>query len=427
MLLVIIAFMTLLFTGMPVAFAIGIAGALFFPQHLELPLTIPVQLTVTQTQNFALLAIPMFIAAGNLMNETGITDRLLKLASVLTGHMRGGLAQVVVVLELLLGGVTGSCIADASMQARMLGPEMIKRGYGKGFISAIIANASLITIMIPPGIGVILYGTVGNISIGRLFAAGIIPGLMMTVTLMMAVSYFAKKRGYLPEREKRASAGEIFKASLSGIWALLFPVMLLVCLRFGIFTPSEVGSFAAVYAIAVGLLAYRELTWQNFKRALEGSVVDTGGVMFLIALSAIFSYGIVWERLPEVISNFMLGISSSPTVILLVIIAVLLVAGMFVDGAVLILMLTPIFLPVALKLGLDPVHFGIIFVLAITIGNVTPPVGSAMYAVCTILDVSVEEFIRDAILFILAIAVVNVLIIWLPQTVLWLPDLIFGK
>ncbi|MGB9860222.1 MAG: TRAP transporter large permease subunit, partial [Moorellaceae bacterium] len=180
MLLVTIVFMLLLFTGMPVAFAIGISGSLFFLQHPELPTTIPVQLAVTQTQSFALLAIPMFMAAGNLMNETGITQRLLNLASVLTGHMRGGLAQVTVVLAALMGGVSGSCIADASMEARILGPEMIKRGYSPGFVSAIVSNASLITPIIPPGIGFILYGTVGNVSVGRLFAGGLLPGLLIT-------------------------------------------------------------------------------------------------------------------------------------------------------------------------------------------------------------------------------------------------------
>ncbi|MGB9860116.1 MAG: SLC13 family permease, partial [Moorellaceae bacterium] len=205
------------------------------------------------------------------------------------------------------------------------------------------------------------------------------------------------------------------------------PVMLLVFLRFGIFTPSEVGSFAAVYAVLVGLLAYRELTWEKFKRALEGSIMDIGGVMFLIALSAIFSYGIVWERVPEAISNFMLGISSNYVSFLLIIIALLLVAGMFIDGSVLILMLTPIFLPIALKFGLDPVHFGLIFVLTITIGNVTPPVGSAMYAVCTILGSSIEEYTREALIFMLVVALVAVILIWFPQLVLFLPNLIFGR
>ncbi|MGB9660609.1 MAG: TRAP transporter large permease [Moorellaceae bacterium] len=427
MLLVTIVFMLLLFTGMPVAFAIGISGSLFFLQHPELPTTIPVQLAVTQTQSFALLAIPMFMAAGNLMNETGITQRLLNLASVLTGHMRGGLAQVTVVLAALMGGVSGSCIADASMEARILGPEMIKRGYSPGFVSAIVSNASLITPIIPPGIGFILYGTVGNVSVGRLFAGGLLPGLLITLSLMTAVSFYAKRRGYRPEREKRATIGEMLKACGSSFWALLFPVMLLVFLRFGIFTPSEVGSFAAVYAVLVGLLAYRELTWEKFKRALEGSIMDIGGVMFLIALSAIFSYGIVWERVPEAISNFMLGISGNYVSFLLIIIALLLVAGMFIDGSVLILMLTPIFLPIALKFSLDPVHFGLIFVLTITIGNVTPPVGSAMYAVCTILGSSIEEYTREALIFMLVVALVAVILIWFPQLVLFLPNLIFGR
>ncbi|MEW6424742.1 MAG: TRAP transporter large permease [Bacillota bacterium] len=427
MLLVTCVFLFLLLTGMPVAFAIGISGTVFFLQHLELPFTIPVQLAISQTQNFALLAIPMFIFAGNLMNQTGITQRLLTLAAVLTGHMRGGLAQVSVVLAALMGGVSGSCIADASMEARVLGPEMIRKGYAKGYVTALIGFASLITPVIPPGIGLILYGTVGQISVGRLFAGGIVPGLLMTLFLMAAVSISAKRRGYLPERSNRASLKEVLAALGSGVWALLFPVMLLLGLRFGLFTPSEVGTFAAVYAAVVGIWAYRELTWERFKRALEGTIIDIGAVMFLIALSGIFGYGIVWERIPEVIAGFMLGISGNPHVLLLIIIAFLLLAGMFIDGSVLILMLTPIFLPIAMKLGLDPVHFGLIFVIAITIGNVTPPVGAAMYAVCSIVDCPLEDYMKETLPFLVAVVLVTVLLIYLPDLVLFVPNLIFGR
>ncbi len=427
MLLVICVFVVFLLLGMPVAFAIGISGTIFFLQHQTLPITIPIQLAISQTQNFALLAVPMFIFAGNLMNQTGITQRLLTLATVLTGHMRGGLAQVTVALSTLMGGVSGSCIADSSMQARMLGPEMIKKGYSKGYTASVIGYSSLIVPTIPPGIGLILFGTVGQISIGRLFAGGIIPGLLMALFLMVAVAISARMRGYLPHREKRASMKEILVALGSGIWALLFPVMLLAGLRLGLFTPSEVGTFAVVYAVAVGLLAYRELTWEKFKAALEGTMLDIGAVMFIIALSGIFGYGIVWERIPQVIADFMLGISTAPYLILIIIMVFLLVAGMFVDGSVLILMLTPVFLPVALKLGLDPVHFGIIFVITITMGNLTPPVGAAMYAVCSILNTPLQDFLKESLPFIIAVLILTGLIICLPDIVLFMPDLLFGK
>src|SRR5688500_3535988 len=213
MLIVLIAFTVLLLIGMPVAFAIGISGTLFFLQHPELPVTIPIQLTVTETQNFALLAVPLFILAGNFLNNSGITHNMLKLAGVLTGRMQGGLAQVSIALSTLMSGVTGSSIADAAMNARILGLQMLKRGFSKGYAAGVISYGSLMAPIIPPGIGFILYGTVGQVSIGRLFAAGIIPGLMLWAGLAFTISVTAKRRGYAPEREKRATLREIALAS----------------------------------------------------------------------------------------------------------------------------------------------------------------------------------------------------------------------
>lgn len=202
MLLVFISFLFFMLIGMPVAFAIGISGVFFFLQQPGLPFTMPAQLILTQTQSFTLLAIPLFVFSGNLLNETGITQRLMKLASVLTGHMRGGLAQTNVILSALMGGVSGSAIADASMQSRVLGPGMNAKGYDRGFSAGITGFSSLIVTAIPPSIGLVLYGSIGEVSIGRLFAAGIVPGFLMTVALMTAVSYISKRNGYLPEREK---------------------------------------------------------------------------------------------------------------------------------------------------------------------------------------------------------------------------------
>jgi len=427
MLLVVGVFVILLLLGMPVAFAIGIAGTLFFAQHLELPFTIPVQLAVSQTQNFALLAVPLFILSGNFMNHAGITEHLLRLATVLTGHMRGGLAQVSVAMSTLMGGVSGSCIADAAMEARVIGPEMLKRGFSRGYTAGVLSFGSLITPMIPPGIGFILYGTVGQVSIGRLFAGGILPGLILWIALAITVSLTAKRRGYRPERGARPSALEVGAAALGSVWAILFPIMLLAGLRFGVFTPSEIGSFAVIYAVAVGVLAYRRLGWTEFKDALEGSTVDIGAVMFLIALSGIFGYGIVWERIPELISDTMLGITTNPFVTMVLIVIFLLIAGCFVDGSVLIIMLTPIFLPIATQLGFDPVHFGLVFVMTITIGNFTPPVGAAMYAVCSILDCRIDDYTSESFPFLVTVGLVAAGLVFFPNLVLFLPDLMFGK
>jgi tripartite ATP-independent transporter DctM subunit len=427
MLLVVAAFLALLAIGMPVAFAIGIAGCVFFLQHPELPATIPVQLTVTQTQNFALLAVPLFILAGNLLNHSGITRRLLDLAAVLAGRLRGGLAQVSILLATLMGGVSGSAIADAAMQTRMLGGEMLKRGFSRGYAAGVLSFGSLMTPIIPPGIGFILYGTVGQVSIGRLFAAGFLPALMLWAALAFTISFTSRKRNYLPERKLRPTAREVGRALWGGLWAILFPVFLLAGLRFGVFTPSEIGAFAVVYAVAVGVAAYRELRGQSWREALEGSLVDIGAVMFILALSAIFGYGIVFERVPEAVTAAMLGLTENPDVVMLLIVVFLIAAGCFIDGAVLIIMLTPIFLPLVTELGVDPVHFGLVFVVAVTISNFTPPVGAAMYAVCSILRCPIGDYTRESLPFLLTVSVVALAFVFVPEIVLLVPNLIFGK
>ena len=427
MLLVFAAFILFLVIGMPVAFAIGISGALFFVLHPELPSTIPIQLTISQTQNFALLAVPLFIIAGNFMNKSGITAQLLSLASVLTGRLKGGLAQVSVALAALMGGVSGSCIADAAMQTRMLGGEFLKRGFSKGYTAGVLSFGSLLTPIIPPGIGFILYGTVGQVSIGRLFAAGFVPALLLWLALAITIYITASKRGYQPERKRRPTIREASSAVWGGIWAILFPVFLLVGLRFGIFTPSEIGAFAVVYALLIGVFAYRQLNPATFREGLESSLEDVGAVMFLIALSGIFGYGIVFERVPELVSGAMLGLTNDPSLVMLLIVGFVLLAGCFIDGTVLIIMLTPIFLPLVQEFGIDPVHFGLIFIVAVTIGNFTPPVGAAMYAVCSILKCSIGEYSRESVPFFLVVSAVTALLIFIPEVVLFVPDLIFGK
>jgi tripartite ATP-independent transporter DctM subunit len=424
---VLVAFAVLLLMGMPVAFAIGIAGCVFFLQHPELPSTIPIQLTVSQTQNFALLAIPLFIMAGNLLNHSGITRELLNLASVLAGRMRGGLAQVSIVLSTLMGGVSGSAIADAAMQARMIGHEMLKRGFSKGYAAGVLSFGALMTPIVPPGIGFILYGTVGQVSIGRLFAAGFVPAFLLWAAMAATIHITASKRGYQPERKLRPTAKEAVRALWGGIWALLFPVFLLVGLRFGIFTPSEIGAFAVVYAVLVGAFAYRMLKRESLRQALEGTLVDVGAVMFLIALSAIFGYGIVFERAPEMISSAIQGVTDNADLVMILIVALIVAAGCFIDGTVLIIMLTPIFLPLVQAMGVDPVHFGLVFVVAATIGNFTPPVGAAMFAVCSILKCPIGDYTRESLPFLVAVSAVTLVLIFVPEVVLFVPDLLFGR
>lgn len=422
---VFVVFVILLFFGVPVGFSVFVAGVCFFLQHPELPLTTIPQLPVTQLQNVTLLAVPLFIFAGNLMNASGITVRLIKLAMALTGHMKGGMAQVSVVLSTLMGGVSGSANADAAMEARVLGPDMLKQGYPKGYASCVIAFTALITATIPPGVGLITFGTTGNVSIGKLFAAGITVGLVMMVMYMILVAVTSRIYGFKPIRQERASLKEIFSVLKECIWAVIFPILLLVGIRLGLFTPSEVGSFACVYAIFVGKFVYKELTREVWIKTLKNSVMDIGSIMFMISMSGVFGYGIPIDKLPQRITLFITGITSSPFVVMALVVLFLVFAGMFMEGSIIILLTTPILLPLVQSYGIEPVVFGMIMCTIVTMGNMTPPVGMAMYTVCGILDCKLEEYIKDCLPFIALVLIEVAILTAFPGLVMLLPNLMY--
>jgi tripartite ATP-independent transporter DctM subunit len=423
---VVIAFLLLLLLGMPVAFAIGVAGTVFFVVTPGVPFSIAVQKVVSSSQSFTLLAIPLFVFAGNLMNNTGITSRLVKLSNVLTGHMYGNLAQVSCVLSTLMGGVSGSANADAAMECRVLGPEMTKRGYARGYSAAINGITSLITATIPPSMGLIIYGSVGEVSIGRLFAGGFVPGFLMMAALMLTVRFTSKKRGYAPERSKPATLGEVGRALADCVWALLFPVILIAGIRFSLFTPSESGAFACVYAILIGAFVYRELSWKVFLGTLKDTACDIGIIMILVSLSGIFGYGIVYDRVPQVMANFLVGITANPFLMQFIIILLLVICGMFIETTVIALLLTPILLPVVKTLGIDPVQFGLVMMTVTTMGIMTPPVGIALYTTSTIMGCKPEATAKESAPFIIAVLVVVAICVFCKDAVLFIPNLIFG-
>lgn len=420
-----VTFLVLLALGLPVAFTVGISSLAFFVTE-GVPLQIVVQKMVSSTQSFSLLAVPFFVLAGNLMNETGITSRLIKFCNLVTGHMRGGLAQVSVLLSCLMGGISGSATADAAMESRILGPDMDKRGYSRGFTAAILAMGGLITSTIPPSLGLILYGVTGEVSIGRLFLGGLVPGVLMTVVLMAAVAIISRKRDYKPEHEKFPTIGEVLRGLVENIWALMFPIILIVGIRFGIFTPSEAGAFAVVYALVVGLFIYRELTVKKLMECLSTTAIDLAVIMFIIICSNAFGYAIVTGQVPQTLARMITSVSENKYIVLLIVMLFVFFVGMFMEATANVLLLTPIFLPIITSYGIDPVHFGVMYMILITMGGMTPPIGVTMYTTCSILDCSIEVYTKEAIPFIAAIVILLFLLAAFPQLVLFLPNLVYG-
>lgn len=420
---VIIVFL-LYFSGIPIAYALFGATVSYFsfidstsPTHLMF------QRIITSTQSFPLLAIPFFIMAGSIMNYAGISSKLLKFTDVLTGHLSGGLAQVNVLLSLLMGGVSGSANADAAMQSKMLVPEMEKRGYSKAFSAAITAASSAVTPVIPPGINLIIYALIANVSVTKMFMAGYVPGILMAAALMLTVAVISKKRGYRPSREKRATLGEILTQLKESIWALLFPFGIIAGLRLGMFTPSEAGAVAVVYCIFVGAVIYRELKWEHMWPIMKQTIYGTASVVFIIVAASFFGYYMNWERIPQGITSGMLNLTQNPYLMLLLINGLLLVLGMFLEGGAALIILAPLLVPVVTKLGVDPVHFGLICIVNIMIGGLTPPFGSMMFTVCAITDTSLSKFMKESLPFIAALLVTLLIVTYCPPLVMFLPNL----
>jgi len=423
----ILVFVVFLLINAPIAFVIGGAGMAWFISSGR-SLDVLAQYVVTQTQSIAFLAVPFFILAGNLMNRTGITRNLINFSRLITRRMVGGIAQVSVLLSTLMGGVSGSAVADASMEARILGPEMIKRGYSKGYAGGVICLTSLITATIPPSLGLILYGFVGGVSIGKLFTAGIIPGLMMMAVLMFTVRITAKKHRFdLPAPDaKRPTWSEIWYELKKSVWALIFPLILIIGIRFGLFTPTEAGAFAVIYAIVIGAFVYKELTWKSFLAALKDSFIDNGGIILIIAMSGIFGKALTIVNAPGLLTSFLFGLTSNPSIMMVLIVLLLVVLGMFIDSNVNIMLLTPLFLPLLKEMGVDPVHFGICMMTIVTMGCMTPPVGTALYTVCDILDCPVEQYFKETMPFYAAVILLVIALVFLPDLVMWLPNLLYA-
>ncbi len=411
----------------PIAFAIAISALSFFLIDGEVPLNIFVQKMVTATDSYPLLAIPFFVLAGAIMNKAGITRRLLALADAMVGHMTGALAQMCTVLATLLGGLTASSSADAAMLSKVLGPEMVKANYSPAFAAVITSCAAIITALIPPSIGLIIYGYIADVSVGRLFIGGIIPGLLLAASLMIVTWFISKKRGYLPLRREFAGMAVLGRSFREALWALSIPLFIIIGIRYGIFTPTEAGAITVLYVILVGRFAYQSLKLADLPRVMKETALDTSSVMLMICAASAFGFYLAWERIPPQMAAWLVSLTKDPVTLLLLINALLIVLGTAVEGTSALIILTPIFVPILVKLNVDPVHFGIVLVTNLTIAGVTPPVGQMMFISSQVLRVPMEDYTMEVLPFLGAMLVVLLLLTLFPQITLWLPNLMYGK
>ena len=331
------------------------------------------------------------------MNFAGISKRIMNLADTMVGHFVGGFAQINILMSTMMGGMSASANADAAMQSKIVVPEMIKRNYTPGFSAAITACSAIIAVVIPPGIGLVLYGFISGTSIGKLFLAGIVPGIFLSVVLMLTVRFLSYKKNFLPSREKKATGKELFAAFKESIFGLLIPILIVGGIRFGAFTPTEAGAIAVAYSLFVGFFIYKELTLSLIPIIINQTVIATSVILLIICAASSFGYYLTWERVPVLLVNFITELSSNKFVILLIINIFLIILGMFIEGTAALILLTPIFVPLITSYGINPVHFGIVFILNLTIAGATPPVGTLMFTTCSISNVKIEDYIKEGI------------------------------
>jgi tripartite ATP-independent transporter DctM subunit len=420
---VVLSVLLLLFLlNVPIAFALIVSTAVYFLFTDNFSNTVLIQRMVGGIESVPLLAIVFFVTAGILMNYTGITSRMLRFAQVLTNRLPGSLAQVNVVLSTLMGGLSGSNVADAAMQSKILVPEMEKKGYSRAFATALTASTSLITPIIPPGIALIMYGYVGNVSIGSLFLAGVLPGIVLCVSFMIYVHFYAKKHKLETENKEKITPKYFFFTFKDAILALLLPIIIIGGIRFGVFSATEAGAIAVFYALFLGLVIYREMKVQQLINALVETVHTAASILIIIAAGSAFAWVLTLEQVPQRMTGFMVNYISSPLMFFIVVLVFLLIVGMFIEGNVSIIILTPLFMPMIQQYGIDPVHFGIFFIVCISIGTLTPPLGTIMYTTCSITGTKVEEFIKSSWPFLLILIVAALLLAFIPSISLWLPS-----
>ncbi len=421
--IVLLLFGALLF-GMPVAYVLGVTSLFIMIEMGNTGLYPLIPMRFFNSINlFPLMAMPLFILAGEIMNRAGITNRVIDFSTKLVGHWRGGLAHANILASILFAGLTGSAVADSAALGSMLIPGMAKKGYDKNFAAAVTAASSCIGPVIPPSIVMVIYGAFMQVSIAGLFAAGIVPGLIMGITLMVFSHRISVKRKY-PKEERIATPKEVFVDFKKAFLSLMMPVIILVGILGGIFTPTEAAAVAVLYALIIGFFVYRNITFRDLYQMLCNMTRSSGIAFIVLSTAGIFIWLLTTEQVPQQIASFVLSVTTNKYLVLFIINIILLFVGCFMDSIPALIILGPVFTPLAMKIGVHPLHFGTIMCLNLTIGLATPPLGACLFTCCAVGKVSLEGVTREIIPFILALIIAVFFVTYIPAISLTIPKLL---
>lgn len=423
---VFVLMLALLFLKVPVWMSVIAGTAGYFLLVPDINSMILAQRLASSVQGLTLLAVPFFVCAGIFMNSSGVSKRIMALCDLLTGHMWGGLAQVNVLLSTLMGGLSGSNLADAAMEAKLLVPPMERKGMSKGFSSVVTAASAMITPIIPPGIAMILCGSLANVSIGKLFVSGIGVGILLCAGEMICVSVIAHKRGYQPTRAKgeKLPKGQAWHIIRESILPMCLPVIIIGGVRLGVFTATEAGAVAVIYSIFLGLL-YRELNFEKIVKGIKETVCSTAGIMLIIGAASALSWVLTKEQIPQALTEIMLQVSPNKYIFLLLMNLFLLICGMFLEGNAVMIILVPLLFPIAMKYGISDVQFLMVLIFNLSIGCMTPPMGTLMFVVCNETGCKIKDFIKESIPFFIVLLIELIALTYIPVLTTGLVDLIY--
>lgn len=420
--IILFSLILLILLRVPIGFCLMLSPFLYFLHEGDVPWAIMTQRLVAGVDSFTLLAVPFFILAGILMNEAGVTDRIFTLARALVGHIPGGLGHANVVASIFFAGMSGAAVADVGGLGTIEIEAMKKDGYDPEFSAAVTAASSTIGPIIPPSIPMIVYAVFAETSVAALFAGGCIPGLLMGAALMLMIYYYAKKRNY--PRHPRARLAELGVAFWRSLPPLITPLILVGGLMGGVFTPTEAGAVAALYALFLGVVVYRTLTWRKIGQVLLQTSFTTASVMLIVMAASIFAYVLTSERIPVLAGEYILSLTHSPALILLIINIFLFLVGCFLEPVAAMIILIPVFLPICQEAGINMVHFGVVMVLNLMIGLLTPPVGLVLYITADIAKLSFETIVRATLPFLIPLVALLAILTYVPIIVTWLPSLL---